>query len=80
MKSRIQALRESAVKHLGAHCDECGYDNDIRALQIDHKNGGGNIERRALTERGVYRRVFEHPDDYRVLCANCNAINGRASI
>lgn len=75
--SRVKQLRERAITTLGAKCVECGYDTDIRALQIDHKNGGGGEERRRLSMRDIYRRVLDYPMDYQVLCANCNMIKGR---
>lgn len=62
---------------LGNKCSRCGYDSDIRALQIDHVNGGGRDDRR---EHGgsMYIRIYEQLKDgskeYQVLCANCNWI------
>lgn len=55
-------------------CVRCGF-SDIRALQLDHINGGGTRENRAS------RRHSDHwtkiikagfPKGYQVLCANCN--------
>lgn len=69
---------------LGGICVRCGFD-DIRALQVDHINGGGNRhkrERREARKRGevvreYYRTLLDDKDlttKYQLLCANCNAI------
>ena len=73
---------------LGNRCVRCGF-LDIRALQIDHVNGGGTNERRiAGTTRTqthssnnlyyYYKYVLEKiqngSKDYQLLCANCNWI------
>src|SRR5690606_22318669 len=42
---RKKAIRNAMIELLGGKCVKCGF-SDIRALQIDHVNGGGTIERR----------------------------------
>lgn len=70
--------RLDAIKALGGVCvgfeKPCGYD-DVRALCIDHPTGGG-IEDRASHKAPLkfYRYVAAHPDEYQLLCANCNTI------
>ncbi|MBV6446346.1 MAG: hypothetical protein IFNCLDLE_02639 [Ignavibacteriaceae bacterium] len=57
-------------------CLRCGF-SDIRALQIDHVNGGGRAEVRNTKFRNPYRygkHIAKNPEDYQVLCANCNWI------
>lgn len=61
-------------------CNECG-EQDIEVLCLDHINGGGNRELKAL---GVKGNVFYHwlaendyPEGYQVLCANCNMRKAR---
>lgn len=59
-------------------CARCGF-NDIRALQIDHINGGGTSHRKHLGSLGgshFYRwlKLNKYPKGYQVLCANCNWI------
>ena len=74
--SREYARRrwQKAMAFLGDKCVGCGFE-DERALQIDHVRGGGLKERRALGSSGaVYRRVLKYPEDYQLLCANCNRI------
>ena len=57
---------------------KCGY-NDIRALAIDHVNGGGNKHRTQLGRRGggeFYRWLVMngYPEGYQVLCMCCQFI------
>ena len=58
-------------------CVRCGF-SDIRALQIDHINGGGTKHRVELGRSGeaFYRwlRMNNYPEGYQVLCCNCNGI------
>jgi hypothetical protein len=67
-RNRIQALM-----FLGGKCNHCGI-NDIRVLQVDHVNGNGTKENKKIHARGVVMRVMESPNDYQILCANCNWI------
>lgn len=74
----LQKLRYSVLEILGGQCVQCGF-SDKRALQIDHINGGGSIERK---ERGfnhsfhkhVLQSVINKENKYQLLCANCNWI------
>ena len=47
---------------------------DWRALQVDHKNGGGTRERNRIQSMGIYRKVLKDSSGYQLLCANCNWI------
>ena len=64
---------------LGNKCIKCGFD-DSRALQIDHINGGGYIERKSynLSPRKYYSNILQsvlnNENKYQLLCANCNWI------
>ena len=54
-------------------CHKCGYD-DIRALDIDHKNNDGR-ENRGRAGGCYYREYLkEDRNDLQVLCRNCNWI------
>lgn len=59
-------LRLKVLTHLGGKCSECGFD-DVRALQVDHVNGGGSKDRALFAGR-------EGNEKYQILCANCNWI------
>lgn len=66
-------LRKQAIELLGGPvCCHCKYDKDVRALQIDHINGGGQKERKNRWK--LYKTIVEHPELYQILCANCNQI------
>ena len=69
--------REKLFSALGATCKNCGF-SDIRALQIDHINGGGIKERRTINtkdfHRVVLKSVINNENKYQLLCANCNWI------
>lgn len=64
---------------LGNSCVICGF-SDIRALQIDHINGGGMQEMKSIKfQRRKYHRivresVLANENKYQTLCANCNWI------
>jgi len=71
-RRRYSQLHVAVLMFLGVKC-HCGF-NDMRALQIDHIHGGG---RREMAMRGPIARlqkVLKQPQDYQVLCANCNWI------
>ncbi len=73
---KTNSIRVRIILALGGKCVRCGFD-DIRALQIDHINGGGTKDRAAFKNTYQYEKyVFEHLDSggYQVLCANCNWI------
>lgn len=72
--ARSRAYRLAAVEALGGICVRCGF-SDERALQIDHVDGGGGMERAQIKSRSVfYRKVVEDQKGYQLLCANCNWI------
>lgn len=55
---------------------KCGY-TDIRALTIDHINGGGRQERKRIGSNSVFYNYLiknNFPEGYQILCANCNTI------
>lgn len=73
--------RNAVVEALGAKCVVCGFD-DVRALQIDHIEGGGSKERKERSFNGqfnnhVLKSFLNKEDKYQLLCANCNWIKRR---
>jgi hypothetical protein len=60
-------------------CKRCGF-TDIRALQIDHINGGGNKDVKKYDNLYKYYKwlnslsSIELKKEYQILCANCNWI------
>lgn len=73
--TRRQVQKQKWIETLGGACTVCG-DTDIKHLQVDHINGGGNQEHR---QRGYVRSATDlpirlsDPHKYQVLCANCHA-------
>ncbi len=83
-KGRIQfinhsrQLKELCLSHYGGKCACCG-ENRIPFLTIDHINGNGNVQRKALFGSNVggthmYRWLIKHsyPSGFQILCMNCN--------
>ena len=68
-------LQNTVIEALGGCCEVCGF-RDKRALQIDHINGGGAVQRRAGKNwLRIYREILSSKTDkYQLLCANCNWI------
>lgn len=66
---------------MGGACVRCGYDDDIRALQIDHVNGDGRLKTRKINTNTprYYAEVLANPDQFQLLCANCNVIKRMAN-
>jgi len=70
--------KDAAYDLLGRVCVRCGF-SDIRALQIDHVNNDGNIDRQKFGHRAgtiqTYKKVLKSQGEgFQVLCANCNLI------
>lgn len=62
----------------GSRCAKRGFA-DIRALEIDHINGDGAIERKNTRRAGhiMYRAIAlgqRTTEDLQLLCCNCNKI------
>lgn len=79
-ETAYKLVKKEIYEILGKKCVRCGFE-DIRALQIDHKNGGGNLERKVITGFGINYTKFVLEDvkinkdkNYQILCANCNWI------
>jgi hypothetical protein len=70
-----QKLRRAVISFLGSKCCKCGFE-DIRALQIDHVNGRGNIHRKNNSWSTIYRSIINrtNTEKFQLLCANCNYI------
>ncbi len=67
-----------ALTHYGngvAVCVRCGFV-DVRALTIDHVNGGGRQHRISINNNHIYvwLRQQGYPSGYQTLCANCQML------
>ena len=67
-------MRKELIDFMGGKCVECGY-SDIRALQIDHVNGGGRKEyqeNKSIKSPKLYKKhISKNKKNYQLLCANC---------
>ena len=72
-----KSKRTQLIEILGNKCVRCGF-SDIRALQLDHINGGGHKECVKFGHRDAmisyYLKHREETYKLQVLCANCNWI------
>lgn len=76
MREYARKWRVRVIMFLGGKRERCG-NNDSRVLQVDHVNGGGNKERQALHSNNastMAKRILNFPENYQLLCANCNWI------
>jgi hypothetical protein len=80
-----QKIKKEIFELLGNKCNnpDCPIPHDkmdIRALQIDHINGGGNKERKEMKLYGyrfykyILYSIKNGSKDYQLLCAYCNWI------
>lgn len=78
-KKRYAGLRDMVIATLGGKCVKCGF-KDVRALQIDHVNGGGYkaFNTKSFSRETYWRSVLvsysSNKGEYQLLCANCNWI------
>ncbi|OHA07273.1 MAG: hypothetical protein A2934_03205 [Candidatus Sungbacteria bacterium RIFCSPLOWO2_01_FULL_47_10] len=81
MKQRVARrteTRREIIKFFGEKCGVCGFNN-VKALQIDHKIGGGTKEMKQMKGEyffRIYKKMLLDPKEfskkYQLLCANCN--------
>jgi hypothetical protein len=69
-------IRLKVIEQLGGRCVKCRYSTLGPALQIDHIQGNGAVQRRLdRSPRAVLRAALQDTDgQYQLLCANCNQI------
>ena len=70
--------RKQVIEHYcpdGGKCVKCGF-NDIRALSVDHINGGGSKHRKELNGVSIYKWLVDNdfPPGFQILCMNCQFI------
>ena len=76
-RNKRSKARLAIINLLGAECVKCGF-RDLRALQLDHINGGGNKDPKARRSSAYYHNLLRNPKEtflkFQILCANCNWI------
>lgn len=73
------SIRIFLIELLGGVCIMCGYNKDIRGLELDHINGGGLRERKTFGSRdGMIIYYRKHPEEAKMklqlLCGTCHNI------
>lgn len=73
-RKTLRMIRLQTLALLGDRCIRCGFI-DIRALQVDHVNGGGHqLRNKHRSQYGLFKAVTKNPELFQLLCANCNCI------
>jgi len=72
-KERYRLLREAVIVGYGGRCSCCG-ETTREFLAIDHVDGNGRVERRTRSIHQIMTAIVKQgfPDNYRILCHNCN--------
>lgn len=73
-----QGMKALVLTHYGngkCSCVKCGF-SDLRALSIDHIDGGGTNHRKKIHQSNFYWYLKEDnfPEGYQTLCMNCQFI------
>lgn len=69
----VEKYKVEVFQLLGGKCVRCGF-SDPRGFQIDHINGGGHQQRGIMNAVKFFKYVLSHPEEFQLLCANCNQI------
>lgn len=76
--------RAEIIEMLGGKCVRCGF-TDSRALQVDHVNGDGYLDRKGRGGNSAWLKIKQELKNginthrYQLLCANCNWIKKYAN-
>lgn len=78
-RHRRQGQRNSVLEKLGGACADCGYDENLLGLEIDHVEGGGRAHRNQWKDRGQYyselnRLLDDGYSGLQILCGTCHRI------
>lgn len=71
-RKRNMRQRQRGFLILGGSMCKCCGETDDRVMEFAHTHNNGAQERRELGLWGAFKRIFEHPEDYEILCVNCN--------
>lgn len=72
-KERYKILVETCISAYGGICACCRESNRL-FLSIDHINNDGNVHRKTLRTKMLYRWLIKNsfPAGFQILCFNCN--------
>lgn len=73
-----EKLRADVFAGYGGKCACCG-ESESEFLQLDHVDGGGNVDRKTRATKTLYAAVRRegYPPGFQLLCANCNQAKSR---
>lgn len=80
-RSQWLSRRSLVIEHYGGSC-QCCQCNDYRFLEIDHMNGDGSKHRAEVVGSHIVSWIINngYPEDFQILCANCNRGKGKFGI
>lgn len=70
------AIKQQLVKYKGGHCENCGYDKCIGALQFHHINPNEKDFDLSSQYNGGHldmKKLYNEVDKCKLLCANCHS-------
>lgn len=78
LEYRLRIRQETFDAYGGAFCKRCGF-TDTRALQLDHVNGTGHVQKKEIGSglrlyQFLKKNGYPNQEEYQILCANCNTI------
>jgi predicted RNA-binding Zn-ribbon protein involved in translation (DUF1610 family) len=78
MRERVRKVVLNVVSNNNPVCENCGCD-DVRLLEVNHKNGGGNKELKFGKNTNAFAWDIymgrRKTDDLNLLCRVCNALH-----
>jgi hypothetical protein len=82
MKARYKRLKDDVYQAYGGYVCACCGETEPLFLSLDHVHGNGYDHRadgRKCRGDGLYKWIIDNdfPDDFQVLCMNCNWGRGR---
>lgn len=70
---RRKKIKQMAIEYLGGHCQICGYDRCVAAMDIHHRDP--SLKEFGLAQHGLTRsweRTRRELDKCVLICANCH--------
>lgn len=77
LKRYRNKAKQEALDYYGNKCECCG-ETRYEFLSFDHINGGGHQHQKSINGMaiGIWLRINNYPDGFRILCYNCNMALG----
>ena len=77
-KQKLAIFTHYTKGTMKCQCTKCDVTG-INFLTLEHKNGGGTQHRKRMAKTAIYKSIIDdnYPDEYTVLCWNCNCSRGQ---